>query len=244
MKPLIVANWKCNPLTLKEAQELLNSVVDGIDSIADVVICPPFAFLSSLINDSITFGAQNCCFEDKGAFTGEVSVLMLEDLGCKYVIIGHSERRNLFKETNQDINLKLKKVLDSSLKPILCIGENREDREGGKTFEILIEQLEECLIDISKEKANKIVLAYEPVWAIGTGKNAETEKIEEVRAFIKEFLSKKFSEDISNQIKILYGGSVGSNNVNQYLKDAKMDGVLVGGASIKADEFIKLVKNV
>lgn len=246
MKPLIIANWKCNPLTLREAQDLLSSVVSGIKDSdnSEIVICPPFCFLSSLINDSILFGAQNCYFEDKGAYTGEVSALMLEDLDCKYVIVGHSERRSLFKETNQDINLKLKKLLDSSLIPVLCIGENREDREQGKTFEILIEQLEECLSGILKEKVNKVVIAYEPIWAIGTGKNAETEKIEEVRSFIKDFLIKKFDKDTSDKIRILYGGSVDSNNINSYLKEAKMDGVLVGGASIKSEEFIKLVKSI
>jgi len=245
MKPLIIANWKCNPTTLNEAKELLNSVIEGIKDFnnVEVVICPPFIFLSSLINNLIIFGAQNCYSEDKGAFTGETSILMLEDLRCKYVILGHSERRNIFKETNEEINLKLKKTLDSSLIPVLCIGENKEDREEGKTFEILGEQLEECLEGIS-EKVDRLVLAYEPVWAIGTGKYAEVSKIEEVREFIKDFISKRFDENISNKIKILYGGSVDSNNVNQYLKEAKIDGVLVGGASIKAEEFIKLVKNI
>lgn len=245
MKPLIIANWKCNPTTLNEAKELLNSVVKKAKDFnnVEIVICPPFVFLSSLINDSTAFGAQNCYSEDKGAFTGEVSALMLEDLGCKYVILGHSERRNIFKETNQEINLKLKKILDSSLIPILCIGENREDREEGKTFEILGEQLEACLNGASKEKAKKIVLAYEPVWAIGTGKFAEPSKIEEVRVFIKEFLSKKFDEDVSNEIKIIYGGSVDSKNVHSYLTESNMSGVLVGGASLKANEFLEIIKS-
>ncbi|MDD5098375.1 MAG: triose-phosphate isomerase [Candidatus Pacebacteria bacterium] len=232
-------------MTLKEAKELLNTVVAGVKDFddAEVVICPPFAFLSSLINSSISFGAQDCYSEDKGSFTGEISALMLEDLGCKYVILGHSERRNIFNETNEEINLKLKKVLNSNIIPIICIGENKEDREEGKTFEVLAEQLDGCLENISKEKAKKIILAYEPVWAIGTGKFAEISKIEEVRNFIQEFLSKKFSKDVSENIKIIYGGSVDSKNVYSYLSEAMMDGVLVGGASLKANEFLELIKS-
>ena len=239
MKPLIIANWKCNPQNIKEAKELLEKVVAGVND-EEVVICPPSIFLPSLINDRISFGAQNC-FDKEGAFTGENSIAMLEDLGIKYVIIGHSERRNIFKETNEEINTKLIKVLESKITPILCIGEKREEREEGKTFEVLGEQLNICLNNISNPE--RIILAYEPVWAIGTGAFAETKDIEEVRAFIKEFLTKKFNQEIANNIKILYGGSVDSNNVHSYITEAQMDGVLVGGASLKADEFLKLIKS-
>ena len=239
MKPLIVANWKCNPKSLAEAKELLEKVINGIDN-EDVVICPPSVFLNSLINDKVPFGAQNC-FEKEGAFTGENSISMLEDSGVKYVILGHSERRNIFKETNEEINSKLIKVLESKIIPILCIGEKREEREEGKTFEVLSEQLDICLDNVSCPE--KIILAYEPIWAIGTGKFAEIKDIKEVRAFIKEFLTKKFNQEVSDIIKILYGGSVDSSNVNSYITEAQMDGVLVGGASLKADEFLKLIKS-
>jgi len=239
MKPLIIANWKCNPKNIKEAKELLEKVITGVDN-EEVVICPPSIFLPSLINDQILFGAQNC-FDKEGAFTGENSISMLEDLGVKYVIIGHSERRNIFKETNEEINTKLIKVLESKITPILCIGEKREEREEGKTFEILGEQLDICLNNISNPE--RIILAYEPVWAIGTGKFAEIKDIEEVRAFIKEFLTNKFNQEVANNIKIIYGGSVDSNNVHSYIAEAQMDGVLVGGASLKADEFLKLIKS-
>ncbi|MFA5432041.1 MAG: triose-phosphate isomerase [Candidatus Paceibacterota bacterium] len=240
MKPLIIANWKCNPKSLKEAKELLEKVMGGIEN-EEVVICPPSIFLSSLINNSISFGAQNC-FDKEGAFTGENSISMLEDLGAKYVILGHSERRNIFKETNEEINSKLIRVLESKMTPILCIGEKREEREEGKTFEILGEQLNICLNNISNPE--RIILAYEPVWAIGTGKFAEVKDIKEVRAFIQEFLTKKFNQEVANNIKIIYGGSVDSNNVHSYIVEAQMDGVLVGGASLKADEFLKLMQSV
>jgi triosephosphate isomerase len=239
MKPLIIANWKCNPKNLEEAQELLNKIINGIDN-ENVVICPPSIFLSSLINEKVSFGAQNCFYKE-GAFTGENSVSMLEDIGVKYVILGHSERRNFFKETNEEINSKLIKVLESKIIPILCIGEKREEREEGKTFEVLSEQLDVCLNNISNPE--KIILAYEPVWAIGTGKFAEIKDIKEVRAFIQEFLTKKFNKEIADKIRIIYGGSVDSSNVHSYITEAQMEGVLVGGASLKADEFLKLIKS-
>lgn len=239
MKPLIIANWKANPKTKEEAEELLDKVISGISD-ENVVVCPPSLYLSSLINDKVSFGAQNC-FAKEGAFTGENSISMLEDLGVKYVILGHSERRNIFKETNEEINSKLIKVLESKITPILCIGENREEREEGKTIEVLSEQLETCLNNVSNPE--RIIIAYEPVWAIGTGNFADPKDIEEVRAFIKEFLTKKFSQEIADKIKIIYGGSVDSGNVHSYIAEAQMDGVLVGGASLKADEFLKLIKS-
>ena len=239
MKPLIVANWKCNPKSLEEAKELLNKIIKGTDN-EDVVICPPTVFISSLINDKISFGAQNC-FDKEGAFTGENSILMFEDLGVKYIIVGHSERRNIFKETNLEINSKLIKVLESEITPILCIGEKGEERGEGKTFEVLGEQLDICLNNISNPE--KTILAYEPVWAIGTGKFAEVEDIKEIRSFIQDFLIKKFDKEVASKIKIIYGGSVDSSNVHSYIVEARMDGVLVGGASLKADEFLKIIKS-
>jgi triosephosphate isomerase len=245
MKPLIIANWKCNPLTLKEGEELVEELEKGIDGFnsVEVVICPPFVFLPFLIQRSdLSFGAQNCFSEDKGPFTGEISVNMLEEIGVKYIIIGHSERRNTFKETNEDINLKLLRILNSSVTPILCIGEKREERETGKTFDVLTEQLEKCLLGVSKENAGKIVLSYEPVWAIGTGKSASVSDIGEVRVFIREFLSNKFGKENCEKVRILYGGSVDSNNIHSFITEARMNGALVGGAYLKDNEFLKLIK--
>lgn len=239
MKPLIIANWKCNPKSLKEAKELLEKVISGVKD-EEVIICPPSIFLSSLINGKVSFGAQNC-FDREGAFTGENSVSMLEDMGVKYVIIGHSERRNIFKETNEEINLKLIKALESKMIPILCVGEKGEERGEGKTFEVLSEQLDICLSNIFNPE--KIILAYEPVWAIGTGKFAEAADIKQIKSFIQDFLIKKFNKEVAEKIRIIYGGSVDSNNIHSYIDEAKMDGVLVGGASLKADEFLKLIKS-
>jgi triosephosphate isomerase len=246
MVPLIVANWKCNPLTLKEGEELVSKIEEGIKGFdsAEVVICPPSVFLPSLIKKSkIPFGAQNCYSEDKGAFTGETSVLMLEDIGAKYCILGHSERRKIFKETNEEINKKLLRVLNSTIIPILCIGENREEREEGRTFDVLGEQLQKCLLGVTKESSEKIVFAYEPVWAIGTGQSAQVSDIGEVRIFIRQFLSDKFGKESCERIRVLYGGSVDSNNVHSFVSEARMNGVLVGGASLKPDEFLKLIKS-
>lgn len=239
MKPLIIANWKCNPKSLKEARELLDKIIEGIKD-EEVIVCPPSVFISSLINNRISFGAQNC-FGKEGAFTGENSIAMLEDLGVKYVILGHSERRHIFKETNEEINAKLINVLNSKITPILCIGEKGEERGEGKTFEVLGEQLDVCLNNISD--LENIILSYEPVWAIGTGKFAEVVDIKEIRSFIQDFLIKKFNKEVAEKIKILYGGSVDSNNVHSYITEAQMDGVLVGGASLKADEFLKIIKS-
>ncbi len=246
MKPLIIANWKCNPVSLEEARNLLDSLNKEINDLngAEVVVCPPSVFLSALVEEGqIVFGAQNCFSEDKGAFTGEISIRMIENIGCKYVILGHSERRNIFKETNEEINKKVLKVIDSKVIPILCIGENGAEREKGRTFDVLEEQLSKCLEGVPEEKAGSIVLAYEPVWAIGTGKFADTEKIKEVRTFLKEFISKRYNKKTGDDLKIIYGGSVDSNNVYSYLSEASMDGVLVGGASLKPDEFLKLIKS-
>jgi len=242
MKPLIIGNWKCNPSTLKEAKALAAAVTEGSKDLkdVDVVICPPSIFISSLVNSNIILGAQNCFFKE-GAFTGEISVSMLEDMNVKFVILGHSERRNMFNETDEEINAKLIRVLQSEITPILCIGENGEERGEGKTFEILSQQLDECLNNIVG--IENIVLAYEPVWAIGTGKFAEAEDIKEIKVFIQEFLAKKFSNDASKKVKIIYGGSVDSSNIKSYLSEAQMDGVLVGGASLRADEFIKMTKS-
>jgi triosephosphate isomerase (TIM) len=246
MKPLIVANWKCNPLTLKEGEGIVKRVEEGVKDFdsAEVVICPPFVFLPFLIQEfpTVSFGAQNCFSESKGPFTGEVSVPMLEEIDAKYVIVGHSERRKAFKETNEEINLKVLRVLSSKITPILCIGESREEREGGKTFDVIAEQLEKCLFGVSEEDSSRLVLSYEPVWAIGTGQSAQVSDIGEVRVFIRDFLSNKFGKERSENIRILYGGSVDSNNVHSFVTEARMNGVLVGGASLKSDEFLKLIK--
>ncbi len=231
MKPLIVANWKCNPITQSEAKELFDSISKGIKDIenAETVICPPFIYLSLL--KGLTLGAQDCYFEEKGAYTGEVSAAMLKDLGCQYIIVGHSERRKLFGEKNNDVNKKVLAVLDAGLIPILCVGETEQEREQEKTEEVLKAELEIGLIDV--HDVSKVIVAYEPIWAIGTGNPCDIEEAQRMKGIIQKMVSKN--------IRILYGGSVNSENAEGYLKQAEFNGLLVGGASLKAKEFIKIV---
>jgi len=254
-KPLIIANWKMNPATSEEAKLLFDVVENGIKEVKDVevVICPPFVYFqnqesriknqeSRIKNQEVKLGAQNCFWEQKGAFTGEISPLMLKNLGCQYVIIGHSERRQYFNETNEIINKKIKAALKARLKPILCIGEKEEEREQIK--EILEEQLKEGLKEISPGQITNLVIAYEPVWAIGTGNFCSTDDALSAYLMIKKFLTNCYSRSLASRVKILYGGSVDSKNAAFYIKEAKMDGLLVGGASLNGSEFIKIVKGI
>jgi len=240
MKFLIVANWKCNPKTIKEAQKILKGYKAPKN--VDLVVCPPFVFMPQL-KGNISLGAQDC-FCKEGAFTGEVSPAMLKSIGSRYVIVGHSERRVSFNETNEIVNEKIKAVLREKLIPVLCVGESSEQRENGETFEVIKRQIGEGLENVPKETVKNIVLAYEPVWAIGTGKFAPVEKIQEVKIFIKKLINNKYGPKASESIKIIYGGSVDSQNVACYLCDAGMDGVLVGGASLKVSEFNRLLMAV
>lgn len=243
-KPLIVANWKCNPTTKKEAEELLDSVDQGVDTDkAEVVICPPFVYLKTDLS-KCKLGAQNCYFEEKGAFTGETSVLMLKDLGVEYVIVGHSERRKYFNETDELVNKKVKSVLESGLNPILCIGETQEQRDSGRTESVLRNQLEKALINLPTYELKNLAIAYEPIWAIGTGKPCDPEEAQKISLLIKKIISKLCNSSLSKSIRILYGGSVNSKNAKPFVKKAGLQGLLVGGASLDAKEFIKIIKAV
>jgi len=240
MKPLLVANWKCNPNTLKEARHLFNFVkrASKKNKKIEVVICPPFIYLSLFkgVKTNIKLGAQDVFWEKGGAFTGEISPLMLKDLKCKYVIVGHSERRRYFKETDETVNKKLKAVIEAGLTPILCVGETKEQRNRGETEKVLRKQIQNGLKGISKSKIqnSKLCIAYEPIWAIGTGNACGIKEAKKVLLFIKKRLSFKN--------RILYGGSVNSKNSADYIKKANFQGLLVGGASLDAKEFIKIVK--
>ena len=232
MKFLIVANWKCNPQTIKQAEKILKvyKPVKGVE----LIVCPPFPFISQLKAK----GAQDC-FWQEGAFTGEVSPAMLKSVGVHYVIVGHSERRVLFNETDEMVNKKVKTILQEKMVPILCIGESTEERENNQTFEVIVRQIEKGIEGIAKDKIKNIILAYEPVWSIGTGNFASPEKIQEVRIFIKKIVNKKYGAKTS--IRIIYGGSVDAKNVASYL-NVGMDGVLVGSASLDINEFNQLLK--
>lgn len=233
MKPLIVANWKMNPQALKGAKLLLNSIEKETRKVTNVeiVVCPPFIYLSNFFygrgKTMIKIGAQDCFWEEKGAFTGEISAKMLKDLGCKYVIVGHSERRRYLKETDEMINKKIKAVLKIGLRPILCIEK--------------ISQIKKGIKGIIKKDLKKIILAYEPVWAIGTGKACGIPEAKKVNLSIRKILMDPSSPTSSY---ILYGGSINSQNARDFIKKAKFQGLLVGGASLNPKEFIKLVKNV
>lgn len=244
-KSLIAGNWKMYK-TPGESVEFVKSLIENTKDYddRDVLICPPFTSLSAvsdvlLKNSSIKLGAQNVHFEDEGAFTGEVSTKMLADTGVEYVICGHSERRNVFGESNGMVNKKVKKTAEEGLKPILCIGEKLEERESGKTFDVISSQVKESLDGF--ERTELLVVAYEPVWAIGTGKTATPEQAEEVHFFIRNLLAQMFNKDVSDGIIMLYGGSVKPDNIDSIMKQKNIDGVLVGGASLKIDSFCRII---
>ena len=234
--------------TIDESIMLSNAIKREMFDIANVeiVLCPPFTSLSDvrdIITDTnISLGAQNMFWEEEGAFTGEVSPKMLKSLGCKYVIIGHSERRAYFGENNETVNKKVKSALKHGLFPIMCVGEKLEEREAGSTFDVVRDHVENGLLDVGEKEIPNIVLAYEPVWAIGTGKNATPDEAEEVHKFIRELLSKKYGKDTSESLRIQYGGSVKPANIESLIRQKDIDGALVGGASLKAESFIEIVK--
>jgi len=251
MKPLVVANWKMNPQTLAEAKQLFNFLKkEGLKNIknVEVVICPPFVYLSNLKSKilNLKLGAQDCFWEQKGAYTGEVSPKMLKDLGCQYVILGHSERRIYLGETDEMINKKIKLVLKAKLNPVLCIGETEEERNQGEIQEVLKNQLISALLGISKSiiQNSKFSIVYEPIWAIGTGKACEVNEAQTMGLFIRKIVAQIYGSLVSKKVQILYGGSINSKNALSYIKEARMQGLLVGGASLDHQEFIQIVKKI
>ncbi|MBL7068775.1 MAG: triose-phosphate isomerase [Candidatus Omnitrophica bacterium] len=246
---IIAGNWKMNK-TVGEAIELANGLKRELYDVTglDIVICPPFTALSEVsevvTGSNIYLGAQDFFWEEKGAYTGEVSSLMLKDTGCKYVIIGHSERRKYFGETNETVNKKLNTALKTGLLPIVCVGERLEEREGHKTFDVVKDHVENSLKGISKEDILRVTVAYEPVWAIGTGKTATPEQAEEVHKFIREIFIKMYGEETASLLRIQYGGSVTPDNIEGLMAKENIDGALVGGASLKVESFSSIVKGV
>jgi len=237
-KKLIVANWKMNK-TVDEALSFLKELKFKLSNKVEVVICPAFTALGAM-HKKVKLGAQNCYFEEKGAFTGEISVDMLKGL-CEYIILGHSERRQYFNETDDIINKKVLLVLKKGLKPILCIGETLDERQLDKTTDIVISQLNQCLEGITKENIKNVVIAYEPVWAIGTGKNASPKQAQEVHELIRSFIRENYDEKTAENTLILYGGSMNSENASELLKQKDIDGGLIGGASLDASKFSKII---
>ncbi|WP_303005809.1 triose-phosphate isomerase [Romboutsia ilealis] len=243
-KPIIAGNWKMHK-TIAEALEFVNDVKDKVNNDnVEAVICAPFTLLKDLKEatkgTNIKIGAQNMHFEEKGAFTGEISPLMLKELDMDYVVIGHSERRQYFNETNETVNKKVLKALEVGIDPILCVGETLEEREAGKTKDVCKVQVEKALENVSKEDLAKVVIAYEPVWAIGTGKTATSEDANDVIAYIREVVANLYKE-LANEVRIQYGGSVKPSNVAEIMNQSDIDGALVGGASLEANDYVKLV---
>jgi triosephosphate isomerase (TIM) len=246
-KSLIAANWKMHK-TLAEAVSFTESLQRGVGHYEDreVVIGPPYTALAAVRNavwrPEFKLAAQNCHGEEKGAFTGEISVAMLQDVGCDYVILGHSERRQLFGETDEAIRKKLTAVFRHGILSILCVGEVLEERESGSTFEVIGRQLDRALDGLSAEQAGQLAIAYEPVWAIGTGKTATPEQAQEVHAFIRERYGSLWDKMVAKKIRIIYGGSVKPDNVDSLMGKPDIDGMLVGGASLEVESFKRIVQ--
>ena len=243
-KPIIAGNWKMHK-TIAEALEFVNEVKDRVNNDkVEAVICAPFTLLKDLKQatkgTNIKIGAQNMHFEEKGAFTGEISPLMLKELDMDYVVIGHSERRQYFNETDETVNKKVLKALEVGIDPILCVGETLEEREAGNTKDVCKVQVEKALENVSKEDLAKVVIAYEPVWAIGTGKTATSEDANDVIAYIREAVANLYGE-LANEVRIQYGGSVKPSNVAEIMNQSDIDGALVGGASLEANDYVELV---
>lgn len=244
-KPIIAGNWKMNK-TISEALELINEIKDEANKTdVEVVVCCPFTAISevkkAIEGSKVKLGAQNMHWEDEGAFTGEISANMLKDLGVDYVIIGHSERRQYFNETDEIVNKKAVKAIEKGLKPIICVGETLNEREKNRTLDVVKRQTLAALRGVGKDEMNDVVIAYEPVWAIGTGKTASSQDANEVIAYIRSLLQDKYGIKISEEVRIQYGGSVKPSNAAEIMNEIDIDGALVGGASLKAEEFLGIV---
>ena len=244
-KPIIAGNWKMYK-NADEAVQFAYQVADKMPSVekVDSVICAPFISLKELVKcqgRNLKIGAQNMHFEEQGAFTGEIAPSMLTNIGVTYVIIGHSERRAMFNETDETCNKKVHQAFNHGLVPILCVGESLEERETGKTNDLLKGQLEKDLAGLSKEQVEKLVIAYEPIWAIGTGKTATAEVADETCGFIRETVKRLYDEATAEAIRIQYGGSVKTSNIDELMSKPNIDGALIGGASLKAEDFVTLV---
>ncbi len=246
-KPIIAANWKMHK-TLSEAKSFMEEFKNSIPSRGQVetVVCPPALFLESLVSlakeTEVGIGAQTMHFEEKGAFTGEISPAALEDLGVQYVIIGHSERRQMFNETDEAVNKKVAAAFTHHLIPIVCVGETLAQRESGITNQFVAGQVEKALAGLTDEQVKQVVIAYEPIWAIGTGKSSTSQDANEVCAHIRSVVASQFSQTTADAVRIQYGGSVKPENIEEYLAQTDIDGALVGGASLESASFLQLVE--
>lgn len=250
-KKFIAGNWKMNT-NYKDSHDLAEQIKGGLTEFdyenADVVLCPPFTSLS-IVNDVIVdspvmLGAQNVFYEDDGAYTGEISAGMLRAVGCNYVIVGHSERRQYFGETNDIINKKVLKALGYEINPILCVGETLEERDGERQEDVVGKQVRECIANLNAPDIEKVIIAYEPVWAIGTGVNATSEQANDMHKFIRGIITELYDEKTSSKVRILYGGSMKPSNSKELLSQSDIDGGLIGGASLEAGSFTEIIRNI
>ena len=245
-KPIIAGNWKMNN-TIAQTEALLKDLKPlVVDADCEVVVCAPFTSLAKAIeitkNSNIAVGAENVHWAEKGAFTGEISAEMLAELGVKYVIIGHSERRQYFNETDETVNKRVKAALAAGLKPIICIGETLAEREGGKVEEVLVRQTTGAFADIDAKELKNIVIAYEPVWAIGTGKTATAQQANDTIKIVRDTITKLYGKSEADKMRIQYGGSMNPKNAKELMAMEEIDGGLIGGASLKALDFSQVVK--
>ena len=247
-KHIVAGNWKMN-CTFDEADELINGIMEKLENTelpreTQLIVCPPFPYLemtSDYANDSyFMVGAQNVSDQEKGAYTGEVSAEMLESMEIDYCIVGHYERRGYYGETDKIVAAKVDQLLKHGLKPIVCVGEVLEEREAGKQLDVVKRQVEEGLFHLTAEQMKEVVIAYEPVWAIGTGKTATPEQAQEIHAHIRSLLTTKYGKELSDEISILYGGSCKPSNAKELFACPDIDGGLIGGASLKADDFVAI----
>ncbi|MCL6612488.1 MAG: triose-phosphate isomerase [Peptococcaceae bacterium] len=246
-EPVIAGNWKMYKTIGQAVQFAEKLKAAAIPGGCRVVICPPFTALPAvsgvLRGTPIGLGAQNMHHREEGAFTGEVSPLMLKDAGCRYVILGHSERRQYFGETDRDVNLKVAAALDHQITPIVCVGELLEEREAGRTGEVVARQVLGCLNGLNAGQAERLIIAYEPVWAIGTGRTASAGDAQQVNRLIRDLLAENFGREVAQQVPILYGGSVKPGNAGELTAQPDIDGALVGGASLDPDSFIAIIRS-
>lgn len=244
---IVAGNWKMNK-SLEEALQLVDEL-DSLtfDSTVKIIVIPPFPFIYSVVNklekSTIKVGAQNCAIQESGAYTGEVAAAMLKSVGASYVVVGHSERRSYFNEQNKDLVEKVNQSLKNNLTPIYCCGELLEERENNNHFKVIESQINEGLFHLSKEEILKSIIAYEPVWAIGTGVTASPEQAQEMHAFIRSLVAQKYNQQIADSISILYGGSCNPKNARELFSLPDVDGGLIGGASLKADDFIAIANS-
>ncbi|MBO6117973.1 MAG: triose-phosphate isomerase [Bacteroidales bacterium] len=244
---IVAGNWKMNKL-FPQADDLINGIAEELRNYdtadVDVIVCPPFPYLelvSDVSEDGDFFtGAQNVSKFENGAYTGEVSASMLKSLGVDYCIVGHSERRKYFKETNQDVSQKIDRLLQEDITPIMCVGESLDERESGRYLDVIRNQVEEGIFHLSADDMQRCVIAYEPVWAIGTGQTATKEQAQEVHAFIRKLICDKYNDDVAQEVSILYGGSCNPSNARDLFAMEDIDGGLIGGASLKSKDFIEI----